>query len=194
MNRPARHTARRVVAAALAGATLLTGCQHNPMTGTDSTTTSEDAATMNLSELPTLKETKTQMLALIVETQREIVRQVPASAPWRWTGRFSTTTCTGGMGLFFPNLYSDHALTDDEWARAFPAVRAVAERAGLSGVGGMQNSSGNHDMSITGDDGRELRFGSRDATVLSASVGCRRVPDDTLWVDGRIPMPPDPQP
>ncbi len=185
-------TARRTVAAVLAIAATLTACQHN--VSSEPATPAKDTPAMNLSHLPTLKETQTQMLELLDAVRHEIVQQVPATTPWRWSHGWSTIQCVGGLGLYFPNLVSGHALTDDEWARIFPLVSTLAEKAGLSGADAMQNAPGNHDVRIGSADGRELMIGSRDATVLSATVGCRRSTDDSLWVNGEIPLPPDPRP
>ena len=192
MSRRALHTGRHTVAAILTVAVTLTACQHD--ISSEPATPAKDTATMNLSELPTLKETQMQMLELLDAAQREIVREVPATAPWRWNRDWMTIQCVAGLGLYFPNLISAHALTDDEWARIFPLVTGLAERAGLSGADTMQNASGNHDVRIGSADGRELMVGSRDATVLTATISCRRSPDDSLWVNGKIPLPPDPRP
>ena len=150
---------------------------------------------VTLAQLPTLKQTLAQMLELIDAVQREVARQFPATVPWRWHHEFGTSACeTDGLKLYFPNLGSAHGLSDDEWAQVLPAVTRLAADAGLTDVGGAgQNTSGNHDVRITSTDGRELVFGARVATLITASVGCRRSADPDLWVDGRIPTPPDPQ-
>ena len=150
---------------------------------------------MDLNQLPTLKETIPPMLALMDAVRHELSRQVPATLPWRWVDEFSSGGCEeGGTRLYFPGYYSDHAFSEEQWAQVLPAVTALAADAGLTGssVGPMEKP-GNHDVSFTSGDGRKLRFGSRYATLVTAYVGCRR-PGDDLWVDGRIPMPPDPQP
>jgi len=126
------------------------------------------------------------MLELIDAVQREVARQFPATVPWRWHHEFGTSACeTDGLKLYFPNLGSAHGLSDDEWAQVLPAVTRLAADAGLTDFGGAgQNTSGNHDVRITSTDGRELVFGARVATLITASVGCRRSADPDLWVDG----------
>jgi len=184
------------IAAAVLAAAALTACTQHTARDAESTTIQEDKPTMDLAQLPTLKQTRDQMLELIFAVQREVARQVPATAPWAWHYEYQTSACeTDGLKLYFPKLGSPHGLTDDEWAQTLPAVTRLAAAAGLMHVGGAgQNTSGNHDARISSDDGRELVFAAREATLITASVGCRRSADVDLWVDGRIPNPPDPQP
>ena len=89
-------TARRTVAAVLAIAATLTACQHN--VSSEPATPAKDTPAMNLSHLPTLKETQTQMLELLDAVRHEIVQQVPATTPWRWShdGRRSSAWADSG--------------------------------------------------------------------------------------------------
>jgi hypothetical protein len=151
---------------------------------------------MDLAQLPTAKQTQAQMLGLIDAVQREISRIVPATRPWRWHREWMTTTCddTDAVGLLFPKLASSHGLSDTEWAQIFPAATRLAAAAGLTDVNGIQNRIGNHDVRIASTDGRVLSLGSREATVISATVGCRLRLGESLWIGDEIPMPPDPLP
>lgn len=150
---------------------------------------------MDIDQLPTLKETVPGLLDLIDAVRREITRLVPATAPWRWSGEFSTGGCvTNGVELAAPSLVSAHAFTEAEWALVLPAVTRLTAEAGLTGTSqGPAHKPGNYDVSFSSKDGRRLRVLSRYASVIGAYIGCRR-PGDGLWVDGRVPMPPDPQP
>lgn len=195
-NRFAQITTTLVLAVA-----VVAGCSVRPAAKPDApgetTIFQEEKPTMDLAMLPTLKQTRDQMLELLFAVQAEVTRQVPASAPWKWYHDYLTTACQNGAGLSlgFPGLVSKYALTDEEWSRVLPAVVTLAGAAGLTNVGSAgNNTSGNHDARISSDDGRELSFGARDATAINATISCRRTDDSDLWVDGRIPMPPDPQP
>ncbi len=150
---------------------------------------------MNIDQLPTLKETVPPLLDLIDAVQREITRLVPATAPWRWTGEFMTDGCQpSGRRMYFPDLYSDHAFTAEQWAQVLPAVTRLAAEAGLTGTSqGPAHKPGNYDVSFASNDGRRLRFGSRYASLITAYIGCRNTGDDN-WISAEIPMPADPQP
>lgn len=150
---------------------------------------------MDIDQLPTLKETVPGLLDLIDAVRRDITRLVPATAPWHWSGEFSTSGCqTGGVELEAPHLMSAHAFTEAEWALVLPAITRRTAEAGLNGTSqGPAHRPGNYDVDFTSKDGRNLRVLSRHASVITAHIGCRHA-GDGLWVDGRIPMPPDPLP
>lgn len=150
---------------------------------------------MNLDQLPTLEQTIPPMLELANAVRREITRQVPATAPWRWVDEFSSSPCEdGGTSLYFPGLYSAHEFSEDEWSAVLPEVTRLAADAGLTGGSeGPMNKPGNHDVNFLSDDGRRLRFGARYSILVRPYVGCRH-PGAGLLVDGRIPMPPAPTP
>ena len=122
------------------------------------------------------------MLDLIERVRTEVTQLVPASAPWQWRREERTTGCNRdgrqGVTLYFAKLTSPHSFTDEEWSVAFPAVQRLAAEAGLSNSSAMQNSSGAHDARITSDDGRELVFGSIEASLITGSIACRLSPED----------------
>ncbi|CAJ1578895.1 LppA family lipoprotein [[Mycobacterium] wendilense] len=186
-----RPAARSRILAAVLAVAVLTGCQQ-AASGPD--ISEEKAPTMDLAQLPTLKQTQAQMLELIFAVEREISQLVPALKPWWWNRQYSALHCEGGMGLGFPSLVSEHALSDAEWELVYPVVQRLAAEAGLASAGGFQNQSGNHDARIYSGDGRMLMFASRKATLLSADISCRRTDDGSVWVGEEIPMPPNPQP
>lgn len=159
----------------------------------------KDLPTMDITALPTLAETQRQMLGLIDSVQAEISRAVPATAPWRWHRKWLSSGCliegqNDGASLFFPKLTSETPLSDAQWQQVFPTIKQLAADAGLINVSAPQNATGNHDARFTSNDGREFSFGSRKATVLSASISCRLSVEELRGPGGRIPLPPDPQP
>ena len=83
-----------------------------------------------------------------------------------------------GVTLYFANLTSPHSFTDDEWNLALPAVQRLATEAGLTSNTAMQDSSRAHDVRFTSDDGRELLFGSIEASLITGTIVCRLSPGE----------------
>lgn len=164
---------------AVVGTLAITACSGGG-DGYDSPILNEDIPVADIADLPDIDQTRTQMLGLIERVRTEVVRLVPASEPWRWNREEATSGCTQegtgrkGVSLYFANLVSTHAFTDAEWATAYPAVKRLAEEAGLTGASAMQDSSGSHDVRFGSDDGRSLTFGSQVASLISGSIACRR--------------------
>ncbi|MCK0176265.1 MULTISPECIES: LppA family lipoprotein [Mycobacteriaceae] len=146
----------------------------------DSPIVNEDVPVADIADLPDVDQTRAQMLDLIEQVRAEVVRLVPATDPWTWNREESTAGCTQdstgakGVAVYFPNLVSEHPFSDAEWAQVYPAVQRLAADAGLTGGSEMQNSTGNHDVRFHSDDGRTLTFGSQAASVISATIACRR--------------------
>jgi len=169
--------ADRALAAVLAaGAIVMAGC--NSSSGEyDSPIINEDVPAMDIANLPDIEATRTQMLDLIERVRAEVTGLVPASAPWTWRREEMTSGCERngrkGVALYFAKLTSPHSFTDEEWAVAYPAVQRLAAEAGLANSSAMQNSSGAHDVRLTSDDGRELVFGSMEASLITGSISCR---------------------
>lgn len=65
-------------------------------------------------------------------------------------------------------------MSDAQWGLAFPAVQRLAADAGLSSVTAIADASRNHDVRFSSEDGRMLVFGSREASLLTGSIACRR--------------------
>ena len=134
----------------------------------------------DIADLPDIDQTRAQMLELIERVRAEVSRLVPASAPWQWHREESTSGCvqqgTGrkGVTLYFAKLYSPLSFTDEQWELAFPAVQRLAAEAGLTSNAAMGNSSGNHDVRFSSDDGRTLVFGSAEASLITGTIACRR--------------------
>ena len=176
--------AGRFLAAVVAVAALvLAGCDSGggDSSGSDdkydSPIINEDVPKMDIANLPDIDATRAQMLDLIERVRAEVSRLVPASAPWVWRHEEVTDGCERdgrqGVTLYFAKLTSPHSFTDEEWKVALPAVQKLAAEAGLEGGTAMQESSGAHDMRFTSGDGRELVFGSIEASLITGSIACR---------------------
>lgn len=179
----ARITGRCLATMIAIGTLTLAGCGSGGSSSTgsetryDSPIINEDIPTMDISQLPDIDATRAQMLDLIERVHTEVARLVPASAPWTWRHTESREGCdrngVQGVTLYFAKLTSSHSFTDEEWNLVLPAVERLAADAGLTNGSAMQNSSGAHDVSLTSDDGRELRFGSLEASLITGTIACR---------------------
>ena len=161
---------------AVAALLVFSGCdQPKP----ESSIVNRESPAMDIAALPDIEQTTTDLIDLIERIRAEVTRLVPASAPWEWTGEQTGTSCvqesTGQKGVseYLRDLVSEHAFSDAEWDIVFPAVRQLATDAGLTDIAAPQNAPGNHDSRFTSVDGRTVMFGSREASVISGTVGCR---------------------
>ncbi|MCG5432958.1 LppA family lipoprotein [Mycobacterium sp. MYCO198283] len=150
---------------------------------TSSPIINEEVPVVDIAELPDADVAARQLTELIERARDEIVRLVPATAPWRWDRDEAREWCvqrsTGreGVTVYLRMMSTPKGLTDAEWELVFPVVARLAAEAGLPSYVSPQHSSGNHDVRFTSDDGLELKFGSREATVLTGTVACRRSAD-----------------
>jgi hypothetical protein len=172
-------TTPRRVAVVLAAVTMLlmlSGCDRPDY---ESPVVNQEGPVIDIARLPDIDQTTAQMNDLIERIRAEVTRLVPASEPWTWSGDESGTSCvqesTGQKGVrrYLRDLESKHAFSDAEWDIVFPAVRQLATDAGLTDIVAPQNEPGNHDMRFSSGDGRTLMFGSRAASVISGTIGCR---------------------
>ncbi|MDZ7882062.1 MAG: LppA family lipoprotein [Mycobacterium sp.] len=181
--RTTRAARRALTALIAAGSLVMAGCSSGGGEGSgtgdhyDSPIINEDVPTMDIANLPDIDATRTQMLDLIERVRAEVSQLVPASAPWQWRRDETRDGCNRdgrqGVTLYFANLTSTHSFTDQEWNLALPAVERLAAEVGLTNGSAMQNSSGAHDVRITSEDGRELRFGSLEASLITGTIACR---------------------
>jgi hypothetical protein len=167
------------VAAVVLAALFAVGCSGDDG-GYDSPLLNEDVPVVDIADLPDIEQTKVQMLDLIERVRAEVTRLVPATVPWEWKYDESTGGCTQeetgrkGVSLAFAKLVSTRPFTDAEWDHVFPAVQQLAAEAGLTSNAAMQNSSGNHDVRFSSDDGRTLIFASWKAALITGRIACRR--------------------
>ncbi|MCV7066714.1 hypothetical protein H7H51_15160 [Mycolicibacterium farcinogenes] len=176
-----RNLAQLKIASAVAAMLLVgCGCDSSSEGQYDSPIVNEDIPVADIADLPDIEQTRAQMLELIEQVRAEVSRLIPSSEPWQWVYEESrsgcTQTTTGGKGvsLHFAKLHSSISLTDAQWDLVLPAVQRLAAAAGLTGLATMANSSGNHDVRLTSDDGRTLVFGSAEASLITADIACRR--------------------
>ncbi|MBP2455526.1 LppA family lipoprotein [Mycolicibacterium lutetiense] len=185
----------RVKCAAAVAAVLLTvcGCAGGSDGQPDSPILNEDVPVADIADLPDIEQTRAQMLTLIERVRSEVTRLVPSSEPWNWVFEESRSGCTQqktghkGVSLHFAKLHSGISFTDAEWDLVLPAVQGVAAAAGLTEVTTMANSTSNHDVRITSDDGRTLVFGSAEASLITADIACRRSATATSVPAGTTP-------
>lgn len=172
----------RVKGAAAVTAMLLVvcGCDGGSDGQYDSPILNEDIPVADIADLPDIEQTRVQMLELIERVRAEVSRLIPSSEPWQWVYEESRSGCTQqatgrkGVSLHFAKLHSGISFTDAQWDLVLPAVQRLAAGAGLTGLATMANSSGNHDVRLTSDDGRTLVFGSAEASLITADISCRR--------------------
>lgn len=155
---------------------VLGGCgQPEP----ESPIVNQEAPAMDIADLPDIEQTTVAMTDLMERIRAEVTRLVPASAPWKWSGEQTGTSCvqesTGQKGVqrYLRDLTSQYAFSDAEWDIVFPVVRQMAGDAGLTDIAVPQDAPRNHDLRFTSEDGRTLMFGSREASVMSGTIGCR---------------------
>lgn len=174
----------KVAVAATAVLVMVCGCGSGSGGGSDghydSPIINEDIPVPDIADLPDIEQARTQLLELIEQVRREVSRLLPASEPWWWNRDESRSGCvqqeTGrkGVSLDLRNLVSKISLSDEQWNLVFPAVQRLAAAAGLTGLSTMANSSYNHDVRFSSDDGRTLVFGSAEASLITGSIACRR--------------------
>lgn len=168
----------RQTVACLAVALLVIGCSDDG--GDDSPLLNRDIPAVDIADMPDIEQTKIQMLDLIERVRAEMVRLVPESDPWGWNRDESRIGCTQeatgrkGVMLYTRNLVSDISFTDEQWSLAYPAAERLAAEAGLTEVRAFANSTGSREVRFHSGDGRTLMFGSKEASLISATIGCRR--------------------
>lgn len=178
MNRPTFQHVRQALACATV-ALLAIGCSGDDG-GYDSPLLNEDVPVVDIADLPDIEQARSQMLELIERARAEVTKLVPESEPWVWNRDESRIGCTQeatgrkGVMRYTRNLVSDISFTDEQWSVAYPAVERLATEAGLTEVRAFANSTGNREVRFYSGDGRTLVFGSKEASLISATIGCRR--------------------
>ncbi|WP_232375334.1 LppA family lipoprotein [Mycolicibacterium baixiangningiae] len=171
---------RRRAAAVLTALVFTCGCGGGGGGDYDSPIVNEEIPVADIAELPDIEQTRSQMLELIERVRAEVSQVVPASAPWQWAYDEARSGCTQeatghkGTSLYFAKLTSPISFDDQQWDLVYPAVQRMAAEAGLTEVTAMANSTGNHDVRFSSQDGRTLVFGSREASLITGSIACRR--------------------
>ncbi|KUI35158.1 hypothetical protein AU195_09670 [Mycobacterium sp. IS-1496] len=163
-------------------ALLLTACGGG--SGDESPMATQEVPKIDIAQLPDIEQTRTQMTELVDRVRAEVARLVPGSEPWTQSYDESRENCTQqgtgkkGTALYLAKWTSQLSMTDAQWSLVFPAVQRLAADAGLSTVTAMADSSRNHDVRFSSDDGRTLVFGSKEASLLTGNIACRRSAGD----------------
>lgn len=173
-------TARRARWTAAPLAALLLAACGGGESGYESPILNQEVPKIDIAKLPDIEETRAQMIGLVDRIRAEVARLVPESDPWTQSYEESRDNCaqqgTGqqGTALYLAKWTSPLSMSDAQWGLAFPAVQRMAADAGLSSVTAMADASRNHDVRFSSEDGRTLVFGSREASLLTGSIACRR--------------------
>lgn len=148
--------------------------------GYESPILDQEVPMIDIAQLPDIEQTRAQMVDLVERVRAEVARLVPESAPWTQSYEESRENCAQqgteqrGTALYLAKWTSQLSMTDAQWSLAFPAVQRLAAEAGLPTVTAMADASRNHDVRFSSDDGRTLVFGSKEASLLTGSIACRR--------------------
>ncbi len=97
---------------------------------------------------------------------------------WYWNRDNTSVTCPGpladtrGVQILLRHIVFEGPIADDVWPQALARVRERAAALGANQVFVYADRPGHHDVAISGDNGAEIRFGTRAAAVLSAHSDC----------------------
>lgn len=113
----------------------------------------------------------------IAQTADQITQLVPGLT-WRWNSDSTTITCsgelkdTGGVQVLTRHAYFDGPIPEPTWTTALDLVRDTASTLGATNVTVFADRPGEHDVEIVGNNGVQVRFGTRVGSTLSARSDC----------------------
>ena len=113
----------------------------------------------------------------IARTADQITKLVPGLS-WQWNSASTTITCggelsdTGGVQVLTRHAYFDGPIPDTAWTRALDLVRDTAFTFGATRMSVLADSPGVHDVELIGENGAQVRFGTRIGSTLSARSDC----------------------
>ena len=119
----------------------------------------------------------------IARTADQITQLVPGLS-WQWNSTSTTITCggelrdTGGVQVLTRHAYFDGPIPDSTWASALNLVRDTASTLGATDMSVFTDRPGEHDVEIVGENGAQVRFGTRIGSTLSARSDCYLRGDD----------------
>jgi hypothetical protein len=115
--------------------------------------------------------------AALQQMAHDITALVPGLT-WYWNLDNTSVTCEGpladtrGVQILPRHIVFEGPISDEVWPQALVRVRERAAALGANEVFVHADKPGHHDVAIAGDNGAEIRFGTRVAAVLSARSDC----------------------
>lgn len=119
----------------------------------------------------------------IAQTADQITQLVPGLS-WQWNSTSTTITCggelkdTGGVQVLTRHAYFDGPIPDSAWTNALNLVRDTASTLGATTMSVFTDRPGEHDIELIGENGAQVRFGTRIGSTLSARSGCYLLEND----------------
>lgn len=148
----------------------------NPYTPTDPTQAGQAAAF--LLSLPTLEDTKAQLLAAIERVGQQISALTPTVA-FVWRHEESRVGCrppyeqSEGQVIMLPSFVSEVPIPEQDWKQAYQITAEAATALGAGSVTVFKDGPGDHDVQFSNDAGTILRLASQKAALVSGHTGCR---------------------
>lgn len=140
--------------------------------------------TAQLMALPSLEDTKAQLLGAIDEIATAASGIVPGMRFADYHGE-SGLTCdgpyegSGARGRYLPNRVGEGAtVSEAQWARIQDAARAAAAAVEATDVRVVKDSPGDHDVWFTGPGGSSIKLAYQVNLVISGYTGCRLLAED----------------
>ena len=148
----------------------------NPYKPTDPTQASQAAA--SLTSLPTLEDTRAQLIAAIEHVGQQISAVAPAMKfEWRLDeGRVGCSPPyeqSQGQEILLAKYVSDVPVPEQVWNRVYEIVAEAARTLDAGNVTVFKNAPNDHDAQFSSKTGTVLRVASQKAALLTGSTGCR---------------------
>jgi hypothetical protein len=132
-----------------------------------------------LQSLPTLEDTRAQIVAAIEQVAQQISLLMPQTS-WSWQREESRTGgCPApykeseGQELLLAHYVSEVPIPEQSWRQAYDIAANAAHGLGAVKVTVFQDNAGFHDVQFSSDTGLTFRFASQKAALLTGSTGCR---------------------
>ena len=113
----------------------------------------------------------------LAQTADHVTALVPGLT-WRWNRDSTTVSCGGelkdtqGVQILTRHVLFDGPIPDSAWSAALDVVRNQASQLGAQELLVFIDKPADHDVAINGDNGVEVRFGTKVAATLSARSDC----------------------
>jgi len=113
----------------------------------------------------------------LAQTADHVTALVPGLT-WRWNRDSTTVSCGGelkdtqGVQILTRHVLFDGPIPDSAWPAALDVVRNQASQLGAQELLVFIDKPADHDVAINGDNGVEVRFGTKVAATLSARSDC----------------------